>query len=29
MSGRRHGRHEQIMPTLASIEDHVAAGGLS
>lgn len=28
-SGRRHGRHEQMMPILVSTEDHVAADGLS
>lgn len=28
-SGRRSGRHEQMMPTLVSTELHVAAGGLS
>ncbi|PSN73595.1 hypothetical protein BS50DRAFT_483032, partial [Corynespora cassiicola Philippines] len=27
--GRRHGRQEQMMPTLVSTEDQVAAGGLS
>jgi hypothetical protein len=29
MSGRSRGRHEHIMPTFASTELHVAAGGLS
>jgi hypothetical protein len=27
--GRRRGRQEQMMPTLTSIEDQVAAAGLS
>ena len=29
MSGRRSGRHEHMIPTFVSTEDHVAAGGLS